>query len=270
LLKWYLYKKNKIKVMAIRFTHIYDLLHKMGTMVGGFTVAVAVADILQPVSRVIEQELTRLGWTWLWIVIMWAYIIGGFIGAVYLINKTILPTWLPTFLHVRFTLFTKISPREAERLHFLFDGTLGGKWYPLGYLRKIDPDYRRETLFRFANQIASDHGWRHPFQMPEDQVSWETPRSPHGARSTEEAQGSQPPYSTTTAQVAAALRVIGLKDPPTSFEPIKQAYRRKISQFHPDKFAGERPEVIHYREETAKRLNAAYTFLERNYMARRT
>ena len=55
---------------------------------------------------------------------------------------------------------------------------------------------------------------------------------------------------------------------PSTFEPIKQAYRRKISQFHPDKFAGERPEVVQTMEETAKRLNAAYTYLERNFMTR--
>ena len=256
--------------MAISFPLFYDLLHKMGTMAGGFMVTAAGVDILNPLSRLIEQELTRYGWNWLWIAIVVAYFIGGYLASVFLINKTILPTWLPTFLHVRFTLFTKISPREAERLHFLFDGSLGGKWYPLGYLRKIDPDYRRETLFRFANQIATDHGWRHPFQMQEDRVSWETPRSADGARSSEQAQGPQPSPSTTEAQVAAALRILGLQDPPTSFDPIKHAYRRKISQFHPDKFAGERPEVIHYREETAKRLNAAYTFLERNYMERRT
>lgn len=256
--------------MAIRFTHLYDLIHKIGTMAGGFMVTAAGVDILNPLSRLIEQELTRYGWNWLWIVIVVAYFIGGYLAAIFLINKTILPIWLPTFLYVRFTLFTKITPREAERLQFLFDGSLGGKWYPLGYLREIDPDYRREALFRFANQIAADRGWRHPFQMPEDRVSWETPQSAHGARSSEQAQGSQPSPATTEAQVAAALRILGLQDPPTSFDPIKHAYRRKISQFHPDKFAGERPEVIHYREETAKRLNAAYTFLERNYMERRT
>ena len=55
---------------------------------------------------------------------------------------------------------------------------------------------------------------------------------------------------------------------PSTFEPIKQAYRRKMSQFHPDKFAGERPEVVQTMEETAKRLNAAYTYLERHLRAR--
>jgi len=64
------------------------------------------------------------------------------------------------------------------------------------------------------------------------------------------------------------LRALGFHEAPSSFEPIKQAYRRKISQFHPDKFAGERTEVVQTMEETAKRLNAAYTYLERNFMTR--
>jgi preprotein translocase subunit Sec63 len=41
-----------------------------------------------------------------------------------------------------------------------------------------------------------------------------------------------------------------------------------MSQFHPDKFAGEIPELVQTMEETTKRLNTAYTYLERNFMAR--
>ncbi len=254
--------------MAIRFTHFYDLLHKMGTLVGGVMVTAAGADILRPIADVLERELTGQGLSWLWTLIIWAYIIGGYIAAVHLLNKTVLPPWLPTFLHVRFTLFTNISPREADRMGYLFDGSLGGVWYPLGSLRKIDPDFRREALFRFANKIAAERGWRRPFPMPEDQVGWAPPGGQPGTRSSEHAQARQAPPSSTEAQIAAALRALGFQEAPSSFEPIKQAYRRKISQFHPDKFAGERPEVVQTMEETAKRLNAAYTYLERHFMTR--
>lgn len=254
--------------MAIRFTHFYDLLHKMGTLMGGVMVTAAGADILRPIADVLERELTGQGLSWLWALIIWAYIIGGYIASVHLLRKTVLPTWLPTFLHVRLTLFTKISPREADQMGYLFDGSLGDVWYPLGSLRKIDPDFRREALFRFANKIAAERGWRRPFPMPEDQVGWAPPDEQPGTRSAEHAQARQAPPSSTGGQVAAALSALGFQETPSSFEPIKQAYRRKMSQFHPDKFAGERPEVVQTMEETAKRLNAAYTYLERNFMAR--
>jgi hypothetical protein len=156
---------------------------------------------------------------------------------VHLLNKTVLPTWLPTFLHVRLTLFTNISPREADRMGYLFDGSLGGVWYPLGSLRKIDPDFRREALFRFANKIAEEHGWRRPFPMPEDQVGWAPPGG-QGTRSTEHAQARQPPPPSTEAQVAAALRALGFQEAPSSFEPIKHAYRRKIPNSIPTNSPG--------------------------------
>lgn len=52
---------------------------------------------------------------------------------------------------------------------------------------------------------------------------------------------------------------------PKSFDAVKLAYRRKIREFHPDKFAGERAEVLQYAEETSKRLNVAYAYLERHF-----
>jgi hypothetical protein len=42
--------------MAIRFTHFYDLLHKMGTLVVGAMVTAAGADILRPIADVLERE----------------------------------------------------------------------------------------------------------------------------------------------------------------------------------------------------------------------
>ena len=62
-----------------------------------------------------------------------------------------------------------------------------------------------------------------------------------------------------------ALEILGLNQRPDDFEVVKKAYRRKISEFHPDKFIEERPEVVRYAEETSKRLNVAYAFLEESY-----
>ena len=164
--------------MAIRFTHGYDLLFKIGAMVGGVMIVAAGADLLSPISNSIERGLKSSNLEWVWLILMWAYIIGGYIGAIMLLGKTILPYWLPTYLHVRFSIFTKITPNEAEQLGFLFDGSLGGVWYPLSAIRKIDPEFRREALFRFANKIAAEHGWQKPFAMPEDAISGQRQKIP--------------------------------------------------------------------------------------------
>jgi hypothetical protein len=255
--------------MVIRFTHGYDLLSKIGAMVGGIMLVSAGADLLSPISNLLEHGLKRNNLEWIWIILMWAYIIGGYIGAIMLLGKTILPYWLPTYLHVRFSLFTKITPDEAERLGFLFDGSLGGGWYPLALIRKIDREFRREALFRFANKIAAEHGWRRPFAMPEDNINKQRQQSQQRANTSDQTTQNGRSQPTADAQISVCLEILGLNQMPASFEAIKLAYRRKIKEFHPDKFAGERPEVIQYAEEISKRLNVAYEFLEQ-YFARST
>lgn len=78
----------------MRFTHFYDLLIRFSSFIGGIMIVAAGADILDPVSSRIEQEILNHGWTWLWIIIMWAYIIVGFIGAVRLLTE---PSFLTGF-----------------------------------------------------------------------------------------------------------------------------------------------------------------------------
>ena len=77
--------------MAIRFTHGYDLLSKIGAMVGGFMIVAAGADLLSPISNSIESGLKSSNLEWVWIILMLASIIGGYIGAIMLLGKTILP-----------------------------------------------------------------------------------------------------------------------------------------------------------------------------------
>lgn len=251
--------------MAIRFTHGYDLTFKFGTMFGGIMVVAAGADLLSPISDPLERTLKSNDLEWIWVILTLAYGIGGYIGAIMLLGKTILPYWLPTYLHVRFSLFTKVTPDEAKRLGFLFDGSLGGIWYPLGSIRKIDSEFRREALFRFANKIAADRGWGRPFAMPEDNINQQRQQSQQRANTSEQTNRNGRSQSTENAQVSVCLEVLGLGQIPASFDAVKMAYRRKIKEFHPDKFAGERPEVIQYAEETSKRLNAAYAYLERHF-----
>lgn len=252
--------------MAIRFTHGYDLLSKIGTMVGGFMLVAAGSELLSPISNPLERELLRNGLDWVWIILMWGYIIGGYIGAIMLLGKTILPYWLPTYLHVRLSLSTRITPDEAERLSFLFDGSLGGVWYPLNSIRKIDTEFRREALLRFANKIAAEYGWRRPFAMPEDNINRQNQKSQQYANESSQARQNSSSQSTEDTQLTVCLEILGLHKMPSNFEEVKLAYRRKIKEFHPDKFARERPEVIQYAEETSKRLNTAYAYVERHFL----
>lgn len=251
--------------MAIRFTHGYDLLFKIGTMAGSIMLVAVGSELLSPISNALESGLKQKNFEWIWIILMWIYIIGGYIGAIRLLRKTIIPYWLPTYLHVRFSLFTKVTPDEADHLGFLFDGSLGGTWYPLGSIRKIDREFRREALFRFANKIAAEHGLRRPFAMPEDSINQQRHQSQKRANTSDQNARNGHSQPTVDVQVSVCLEILGLNQMPASFEDIKIAYRRKIKEFHPDKFAGERPEVIRYAEETSKRLNVAYAFLEQHF-----
>ena len=55
----------------------------------------------------------------------------------------------------------------------------------------------------------------------------------------------------------APYRVLGV-DPAASMAEIDTAYRRLISQYHPDKVAGAAPELREAAEKKAAEINAAY------------
>lgn len=54
-----------------------------------------------------------------------------------------------------------------------------------------------------------------------------------------------------------AYRVLGLAPDATDAE-VDQAYRRMMSQYHPDKVAGAAPELRAQAEKKAREINAAY------------
>ena len=55
----------------------------------------------------------------------------------------------------------------------------------------------------------------------------------------------------------APYRVLGV-DPAASMAEVEAAYRRLISQYHPDKVAGAAPELREAAEKRAREINAAY------------
>jgi len=52
-------------------------------------------------------------------------------------------------------------------------------------------------------------------------------------------------------------RTLGITDEANDAE-VQQAYRRLMSQYHPDKFATAAPELRHRAEKKAREINAAY------------
>lgn len=59
----------------------------------------------------------------------------------------------------------------------------------------------------------------------------------------------------------APYRVLGLTSDASDAE-IDQAYRRLMSQYHPDKVAGAAPELREQAEQKAREINAAYDKLQ--------
>ncbi len=94
--------------MAIRFTHGYDLIIKIGTMVGSIMVVTAGAQLLGPIADPVEEMLKSHDLEWGWGIITLIYWIGGYIGAIVLLGKTILPYWLPTYRQRR------VCPRRVR------------------------------------------------------------------------------------------------------------------------------------------------------------
>ena len=65
---------------------------------------------------------------------------------------------------------------------------------------------------------------------------------------------------------AEYYELLGVK-PTASFAEIKSAYRKRIKQCHPDKFAGRGAEFRQLAEERAKTLNEAYRILSAKHGA---
>jgi hypothetical protein len=132
----------------LTYTNFYDLLYKLILFFAGFLGAVLGADL-------IEKLIPEWGGG-----IAVVIFVGSFIAIPPLLKRTLLPEWLPTFLHIRLTLGTKVSPSEAKMLSFLFNGSLDGKWFEGLYAIRhyIDPEHRREYLFQFAKKVADELG----------------------------------------------------------------------------------------------------------------
>ncbi|MDD2715178.1 MAG: J domain-containing protein [Candidatus Wallbacteria bacterium] len=225
--------------------------------------------IFSPLGKIIEQSKFQ------WINIVSVIII--FITYLF-IASWLIDGWLPYFLYVRGRLDTMITRSEVLRLIFLFDGTLtDGKnpdgsvkriWFPLNCLNDIEPEFRREFLFRFANKIASDYGIKKPFDIPEFQNRTQENQNRKDEQSSQQRANDKKDSQSASPQkqeIYQYIKILGFYELPNSFDDIKSAYRQKMQQYHPDKFAGRDKNELYVAEEMAKKLNAAHDYLEKYY-----
>ena len=63
-------------------------------------------------------------------------------------------------------------------------------------------------------------------------------------------------------------RTLGIGDEATDAE-VQQAWRRLMSQYHPDKFATAAPELRHRAEKRTREINAAYDRIQASRRASR-
>jgi len=146
----------------IRYTHEGDLFQQLGVWIGSMMLVGLLGGILDPIALPLEKYLDSNGLEWVWLVVMWAYIIGAYFFFVIFLTRYILPPWRTTLKYAR-SFGVTLSKYEAEKISFLTDGSLGDKWYPLDWLKDIDDNDKRRHLFEFANQVAGKHGIKRPF-----------------------------------------------------------------------------------------------------------
>ena len=225
-----------------------------------------ICEIAEKVTTPIESVLRNYDLGWTWGIASLLFFFFAMIGSVLLLEKTVWPRWLPSYLYVRTSLFIPITIQEAKKLSFLFDGTLDGKWFPASALRAIEREYRKDALLRFANKIARSYKFKAPFTMPEDTERHSTNRNEQRTSSSNESgTKSDPGPKPEPSREELCLRLLKIYEKPKNFEEIKSAYRKMIRQYHPDKFVGSSCELINHAEEMAKQVNLAYAYLDKSY-----
>lgn len=149
----------------IKYTHGYDLLVKVGFVVAATYIWFVLFMISIPVTDSISEYLKSKDFNALLILVYIIRYFGLIVLTIAVLMNTIFPHWLSTYLYVRLSLRTKISREEADKLDFIFSGTLSRNWYPLIGVKKVNMFARRPLLFALANDIASRDNRREPFPV---------------------------------------------------------------------------------------------------------
>lgn len=233
--------------IRIKFTHPFNLLEQLivwvGTLAGGFVPAILVGEA--GAGDVISIAV--------WLVCTFA---SGFF-----LSNLLSP--VSTMLYLAKFCLTKVSYTEAKELAFLFDGTLGGKWYPLSDLRKVPQDVRRQVLFEFAQRMKGFGRAEQYYAKKEEPPRQEQRHSSYSQDSRQESysQKQNQNYSSDYISACSILDIVhGF-----SADQLKQKYRKQMKKYHPDIYSSENPNLRAFAEERARSINAAYEYLGSYY-----
>jgi hypothetical protein len=207
-------------------------------------------------------------------IILW--IIGTSIGG-YFFTKWLNP--FSTKLYLSAFCGISVTYKEAESLAFLFDGSLGGKWYPFTDLKNIPYEYRKKVLFEFINkrwryfyQKSNQYETKHNAQTfnskKEEYYSTSSQKTKaEGTKSTD-----SEPYikqSVYSDNYIRACSIMGLNFNITKDE-LKTKYRELMKQYHPDLYSCENYEMKKFAEEKTIEINTAYKYLgTRQFLAQK-
>lgn len=252
-----------------RYTHGYDLMYKVVFGIFFIFLLFALIDIADPVISRLERGLKTFDeGDWLAPVALLMLLAAAIVVCFWTLKRTLLPDWLPTFLFCWDEYRIRLSADEAQRITFILNGSVNETWYSFGPLKRVPKELRKEVLYQLANRIAVQWNRAKPFDVPD----WEELERESKARE-EAAQEEKGKEGESQARVSKArdiqlrvsLEVLGLSEAPKEFSVVRSAYRRRVSEFHPDRFQGEKPEVLATAEEMTKRINQAYRYLVRRY-----
>ena len=76
--------------------------------------------------------------------------------------RTAFASWRPTASYVK-SFGVDINESEANKMGFLVNGSCGGKWYRLDWLRDVEKSQRKIALMAFANEKAAELRLQRPF-----------------------------------------------------------------------------------------------------------
>jgi len=178
--------------------------------------------------------------------------------------NSVFQRWICDWIYLRCIVWIPVTRSEAKATAFLFDGSLGG-WWPLVGIRKVPRQHRRLAFQVTANDIAISHQLAPPFAAVEEmRAAAEKARREAEQRAAQANTKAERQRAMEEAD-RSALAELGLTSLATSFEEIRNAYRRRVGQFHPDRFANAPAPVQERFKQRTQSINAAYSHLQRRF-----
>ena len=236
--------------IRIRFTHPFDLLMKLVIWVASIATGIAFVGLLSFAGLETDSGIFE--------------IILFFVGTV--ISSIFFTKWINPFstkCYLSAFCGTNVTYHEAEELAFLFDGSLGGKWYPFTDLKNIPKEYRKKILFEFINKM-----WGYATQYEKTQKNTQTSSSQNESyynKSTQNTRTEETKSTNTKEKIypnnyMLACNIMGLNFNLTKDE-LKSKYRELMKQYHPDLYSGENYEMKKFAEAKTIEINTAYEYL---------